>query len=196
MISSNIFQVDPWLWGALMAPMVSAILAVAIHESGHLLAALLLGARVSAIHIGTGPKWCSFRLGKLQVNCGVLLFAGYVVAQPVSSAWKRWAYGIFVAAGPLATFAATWFFYQLWRSQEADFSLQEIDAKAICLGAPLLMNAIYAISFFRTSKAELDGRLFSPDLVLLLSCLFDSREHWEADIHGHAGIRGADAERL
>ena len=85
-------------WGSLLGlPLAAFFLAMAIHETGHLIAARMTG--FAAVRIKFGPF--TFR-EKLEAND--VLSLGYTVLRPQSSEGLRWRTAVVVSAGPLASF--------------------------------------------------------------------------------------------
>src|SRR5215471_14207867 len=85
-------------WSSLLVlPLAAFFLAVAIHETGHLLAARMSG--FEAVRIKFGPF--TFR-EKLEPND--VLSLGYTVLRPRSVEGLRWRIAVVVFAGPLASF--------------------------------------------------------------------------------------------
>jgi Zn-dependent protease len=74
------------------------ILAIVIHELGHLLAARACGFRVTAIHIGSPPAWVTVKLGTVKVGLGAQIRGQVTYAGRGSSARRA----LVSAAGPLA----------------------------------------------------------------------------------------------
>jgi Peptidase family M50 len=77
---------------------LTAMVALAIHELGHYLAARLLRSPVRAIQIGAPPALASFRIGGTRVDVGPRI-SGRVQWDHEPSAGRRW---IVTLAGPLA----------------------------------------------------------------------------------------------
>lgn len=90
---------------------------VALHEFGHLLAALAFGMRVERYALGFGPTLLTFRFKEIEWVLGLLPFGGYVqvagmaegdgtdAADPRSYANKpAWQRSAVVAAGPITNY--------------------------------------------------------------------------------------------
>jgi hypothetical protein len=81
--------------------MVSYLLIV-IHESGHLLAARLVGIEIARVTIGHWRKLASFSVGKTQVFLRAAPSSGYVMPKPVLTRKPTAAIVLFVLGGVLA----------------------------------------------------------------------------------------------
>lgn len=81
----------------------SLILAIVLHESGHLVAARLLGVLVAAIHVGGPPALVTIPLGDIKLGLGFRL-RGCVLLRRRPRAGR---YALFLAAGSLANLVTT-----------------------------------------------------------------------------------------
>jgi hypothetical protein len=83
---------------------VAHLLAIAIHEGGHLLAATRLRYRVSSVRIG--PFKIAREYGRLRVSYGGNALDGQVDADPPDHRYAPGREAILAAAGPLANLGA------------------------------------------------------------------------------------------
>lgn len=92
------------------------VLAMLIHELGHLVAARLCGVRASELGIGWGPRLCGVRIGGVEFKLHALPVGAYVRLDMEELQRRRLSQQVFVLlAGVLVNLAAaglaggTWF---------------------------------------------------------------------------------------
>src|SRR6187401_232918 len=82
---------------------VALWLAMAVHEFGHILGALLTRQRIWEIHLGYyQPKW-PVRLRRTLVWWSLIPYGGYTLAAPLSQRSYKVRQFVYVAGGPLAS---------------------------------------------------------------------------------------------
>ena len=82
---------------------VSLVLALLVHEGGHVLGAVLVGIAPRVLSLGIGPVVLRLRRGAFVVVIRAVPRTGYVLTEPSGQVW---AYFALVAAGPLANLLA------------------------------------------------------------------------------------------
>ena len=73
---------------------------LALHELGHALAAVLVGARLCRVVIGVGRPWLQLQVGGVPVTVRVIPAGGYVSAAPRTVEGARWRMAVVYAGGP------------------------------------------------------------------------------------------------
>jgi len=91
-----------------------------VHESGHFIAAKIMGVRVEKFSMGFGPKLLAKRAGKTEYRLSLIPLGGYVKLageqmdeQKAAEPWeffgkKPWRRAIILAAGPFMNFLLAW----------------------------------------------------------------------------------------
>ena len=82
---------------------VSIVLALVVHEGGHILGALATGIVPRVLVLGIGPVVLRLRRGAIVVVFRAVPLTGYVLSEPSG---RVWAYLAMVAGGPLANLLA------------------------------------------------------------------------------------------
>lgn len=142
------------------ATFVLAILvAVALHESGHLIVGLAMGERARQLRIGSGPTLFAFRLGSVLIQVCINPLGGGVVyfssTQDVANV-RRIAS---LAAGPAINLLAAGYAFALWESG------------VLWLGIFALVNAeCFVVGIMPTVSTE-GGRMHRSDGMQILDAL-------------------------
>jgi hypothetical protein len=94
-----------YTWLVLVSFLATAPLAIAAHEAGHALAAVLVGRRIYVLAIGRGAVVATWCFGDLQVALGRDLGAGFIQAHPQRPE-ARWRTSLYFAGGAVANLTA------------------------------------------------------------------------------------------
>src|SRR5262245_53034305 len=94
---------------------IGLALAIVIHESGHALAAALVGFRIFRIQVGRGrPVW-EGRIARIPVSLHELPLSGWVSAAPSTARFVRGRAVLFVLGGVLMNLAVAAAFFLVWQ---------------------------------------------------------------------------------
>lgn len=85
--------------------LLSPVLRTVVHEAGHAIAAIFLGAQVLGIRIGFGPAQRRWRLGQTRIEVGRYVFLGGLTQFSFSETPPRWRTAVILLAGAAANLA-------------------------------------------------------------------------------------------
>lgn len=140
------------------------VVAVVIHESGHLTVGLALGAPVRKIRIGSGATLVGFRVRGLTVQiCLVPFTSGAVYFSRIDSG-SRGVHLATVAAGPVVNLIAFVYAFPFYRSG------------ATWLGAFVLANLVAFVSSATPAMQRSGGQVSQSDGMQILTLIFRSAE--------------------
>lgn len=145
------------LWAQVLGWLV---VAVAIHESGHLIVGLALGEPVRKIRIGSGATLVGFRVGGLAVQICLIPFTGGAVYFSRVDSGSRGAHLASIAAGPLVNLIALIYAFPLFHSG------------ATWLGTFVLANLIAFVGSATPAEARSGGQVSQSDGLQILTLIF------------------------
>lgn len=170
----------------LMAPILTFVCILVLHEAAHAAVAWLVGFRVLHVEIGQGPAWRAWHLRSFVIVVRRWPTFGYVSAAWRGRAWLRCRNVAFLLAGPLMNIAlaaaAIWLLgfagdpaqRFLWLPSAAVTVFMAVTGLIpFTMRSPFVFQTDLAkvIGMLRVTAAELDARLAASPRML---CVHDS----------------------
>lgn len=136
------------------------VVAVTIHESGHLVVGLALDEPVRKIRIGSGATLVGFRVRGLTVQICLMPFAGGAVYFSRIGSGSRGVHLASIAAGPLVNLVAFTYAFPLFHSG------------ATWLGTFVLANLIAFVGSATPASGRSSGQVSQSDGMQILTLIF------------------------